>query len=421
MKQLLIFIYALSFSLSLFSQLGCTDPQANNYDENAFENDGSCTYLDTELIPQFRTTLHNSLEEISGMITYNNRIFGLADSGNPSSIYEFDTITGHIIHTKELLGTNNVDWESMTIDNEFVYVGDTGNNKNGNRTNLVIYKFPIGELDIAGDIPSNHIERLYFHYEDQTNFTSLPKNSTRYDCESIISLGDSIYLFTKDWQEFITRSYSIPKIPGNHTAIIHDSLAVVGIVTDATVIGDTMVVLLGSSLQGNSFLEILFDYKGYDVFSGNKRQVIVKHSSLGQPESLTLNDDFSGFIGTESFKFNGVKKKQAIFSYKIKEYLHNPVMSLEQLTKVAPRLNIFPNPIKSGILSIEVPEELRTKPFELNLLNTNGQILDISTRLAPHEAASIKYQIPSTVQIGQYYLLIRAGQEKFIGIVQVQN
>jgi len=421
MKQLFTIILALSITFSLFAQAGCTDPQANNYDTSAVENDGSCTYDPTEFVPQFRTTLGDELEELSGMITYDHRVFGLADSGNPSAIYEFDTITGVVLQTKHLLGADNVDWESMTIDDNYVYVGDTGNNKHGNRQDLVIYRFPIGELDIVGDIPSSEIERLFYHYEDQTNFASLPKNTTRYDCESIVTLGDSIYLFTKDWKKFITRSYSIPKTPGNHTAILHDSLSVYGIVTDATTLGDSLVVLLGSSLFGDSFLELLFDYQGDDVFSGNKRQIKVKHPSLGQPESLTLNQDFSGFIGTEAFKINGVEKKQAIFSYSIHDYLDNSVTALLQLILETPKLRIFPNPIKSGTLSFYIPKSLNGKPLELIWADANGQILDIAQLIAPKTGAFMKYNIPKIAQSGQHYLIIQTKKQKYVGIVHVQK
>ena len=421
MKRILIIFYLTCISFSLFAQAGCTDPQANNYNQNATENDGSCTYDHTELIPQFRTNLADELEELSGMISYQNRIFGLADSGNDAAIFEFDTITGAIIHTKELIGTENIDWESMTIDDAFVYVGDTGNNKNGNRTDLVIYRFPIGDLDVDGDIPANHIERLYYHYENQTNFTELPKNSTRFDCESIVSLGDSIYLFTKDWKKFITRSYSIPKIPGNHTAILHDSLAVNGIITDATTSGDTIVILLGSSLFGNSFLEILHDYKGHDVFSGNKRQITVKHNSLGQPESLTLNANLSGFIGTEAFKVNGVEKKQAIFSYSILEYLHNPITSLAQAALTKPNLQIFPNPTNSENISFTIPKTLRTQPYQLIWCDAKGQILGITQKNNSDLDSIIQYPIPKYAKTGQNYLIIQAKKEKYIGAVQVQK
>lgn len=422
MKQTFLLLYTLSISFSLFAQAGCTDPQADNYDSSAIENDGSCTYNNTVLIPQFRTTLHDKLEEISGMMTYNQRVFGLADAGNPTSIYEFDTITGAIIQTKKLLGTENVDWECMTTDDDYVYIGDTGNNKHGNRKDLVIYRFPKGDLDIAGDIPNNHIKRLFYHFEDQTDFTQLSKNKTRFDCESIITLGDSIYLFTKDWQEFITRTYSIHKSPGLHTAILHDSLIVNGLVTDATTSGDSIVVLLGSSLFGNSFLEILYDFQGKDVFSGNKRQITVKHAALGQPESLTLNANFSGFIGTEAFELGTIAKQQAIVSYSIKEYLHFTTVPILQLILETPKLQLFPNPISStGTLSFGIPKALSQRPFQLMWLNAKGQTLDSRQMVAPKTGVFMQYKIPKISTQGQNYLIIQAGSDKYIGIIQVEN
>ncbi|HHB78298.1 MAG TPA: hypothetical protein ENK85_03570 [Saprospiraceae bacterium] len=420
MKKILVFFYSLSLSISLLAQAGCTDPKANNYDANATVNDGSCTYNTTDLIPQFRTVLHDDLEEISAMIEYNHRIFGLADSGNPHSIYEFDTITGDILQTKKLKGTENEDWESMTRDDSFVYVGDTGNNKHGNRKDLVIYRFPISDLDIAGDIPNDHIERIYYHYEDQTDFTSLPKNTTRYDCESIIAMGDSLYLFSKDWQQFITRYYTIPKEPGNYSAILHDSLNVSGIVTDATNIGDSTVVLLGSFLLGDSFIELLFDFNGQDVFSGNKRQIIVKHEKLGQPESITLNSQFTGFIGTESFKFGGTPQKQALFSYSIKDFLSNTV-AIPALLDASNPLIIYPNPPKGDQVSIQIPDNLSPGYNSISWVNTQGKVLDSHFLPLYSKGKTITYTIPAHEGVGLHYIVLQDKVKKYVGKIKISG
>lgn len=418
MKPIFLIFCLFSVSYSLFAQAGCTDPQANNYDENAIENDGSCTYNITDYFPQLKTNLAEELEELSGMITYNNRIFGIPDSGNPHALYEFDTITGAIIDTKTLIGTDNVDWESLAIDKQYVYIGDTGNNKHGNRQDLVIYRFPVSELDSIGSIASSKIDRIFYSYEDQVDFTALDKNSTRYDCESIISFGDSIYLFSKDWQKFMTRYYTIPKVPGTHSAILHDSLAVNGIVTDATILGDSIVVLVGSLIYSYPFVEILSEFKGHDVFSGNKRQIVVKEAALGQPESITINESLTGFIGTESFNFNGVSHKQAIFNYSIHDYLTNPLVPIEELV-AQPKLTIFPNPVKTATISYHLPQEMAHQIYRLTWVDGTGKILDSRMVTQQTESTFVKYQVPPNAKSGTNYLVLETDTKRYVGGVQL--
>ncbi len=418
MSRIISFLIAITYSVYIFAQAGCTDPQANNYDDNATINDGSCTYNPTEYVPPFRTTLADELEEISAMFRYNNRIFGLADSGNPNAIYELDTITGQVIQEYELIGTENEDWESMTFDGEYVYVGDTGNNKHGNRTNLVIYKFPASDLEQTEDIPSNHIERLYYSYEDQTDFTELPKNKTRYDCESIITMGDSLYLFSKDWKQFTTRYYTIPKGPGGHySAILHDSLFVEGIVTDAAVLGDSVVVLLGTSLTGKGFLELLWDFPGHQILAGNKRQILLNQPQLGQPESIILTENLSGFIGTESFKIGGNEKKQALFSYSIHPWLQNQMVNIQNLLAQNKTLELFPNPVSGNSISIKLPKSITDTNIQYIWVDSRGSLVEQKQIHRLSDDTSVKCSIPVGISTDTGYLLMQMGGQWFVGVV----
>ena len=49
MPRLILSLLLAFFALSSYSQTGCTDPVACNYDSNATENDGSCIYCDESL------------------------------------------------------------------------------------------------------------------------------------------------------------------------------------------------------------------------------------------------------------------------------------------------------------------------------------------------------------------------------------
>ncbi len=412
MKRITLSIYVLLLATTLFAQAGCTDPQASNYDENAVENDGSCNYETTNFTPLFKTNLGPKLEEVSAFMTYNGRYFGLGDSGNPHSLYEFNPTTG-TTKTIKLQGTENIDWESMTSDDQYIYVGDTGNNKSGNREDLVIYKFPKSDLDSGNDIPQNHIQRLYYHYEDQIDFSEKPQFGIRYDCEAIVAMKDSIYLFSKDWNQYKTRCYAIPKKPsGNFSAKLKDSLNVLGLVTDAVAQGDSLIVLLGSSLTGNHFLELLFDFPSHRPFSGNTRQIFFNHEQIAQPEAILLREDLSGFIGSEK---NGTVN-QSLFEFNIKEWVQNPTATLLPIYKKGNQLSLFPNPIKSGSLTIEIPTDLKGKDILLYWFDAAGKQLD---RKALKHSNFAKFQIPPNAQPGIHYILMQSGSTQFVGVVTI--
>ena len=52
--------------------------------------------------------------------------------------------TGEIIKKRNIINSKNKDWEDITKDNKFLYIGDFGNNLN-NRKDLKIYKVPLFE------------------------------------------------------------------------------------------------------------------------------------------------------------------------------------------------------------------------------------------------------------------------------------
>jgi hypothetical protein len=106
-KTLLIALCSLPFSY--FSQWGCTDPQATNYDVNASINDGSCIYSPTNYTLSLINNLSDVLQENSGLIRVGNLLYTFNDSGSGAVIYELDTL-GTVIRTISISGATNVDW-----------------------------------------------------------------------------------------------------------------------------------------------------------------------------------------------------------------------------------------------------------------------------------------------------------------------
>ena len=56
-----------------------------------------------------------------------------------NALYELNVTNGNVSRTVTIQNAANVDWEDICTDDDYIYIGDFGNNS-GNRTNLRIYK-----------------------------------------------------------------------------------------------------------------------------------------------------------------------------------------------------------------------------------------------------------------------------------------
>jgi len=73
-------------------------------------------------------------------LTYWNNLLFTHNDNDDSKIYAIDTTNGSITNSYNLNGTANIDWEEISQDENYLYVGDFGNNSSGNRTNLKILR-----------------------------------------------------------------------------------------------------------------------------------------------------------------------------------------------------------------------------------------------------------------------------------------
>jgi len=211
-RFLVVFVIFVSNINLIKAQQGCTDPQANNFDEAAMQNDGSCLYDDTDYTPICLSIFQEELNECSGLQYIDNKLYAINDGGGGPQILEIDSTNGLIVRSIWVENSINIDWEDMTHDDDFLYIGDFGNNF-GIRTDLKIYKIPKSEL---GSDTVN-AEEITFSYADQVDFTPQNRNND-YDCEALFAFGDSLYLFSKNWVDNKTRMYVLPK-SGNNISV----------------------------------------------------------------------------------------------------------------------------------------------------------------------------------------------------------
>ncbi len=292
---------------------GCKDPAANNYNAQATINDGSCKYNTTTYVPPIKVDpMHPTLVETSGLQMAGNFLWSFNDGSGEPAIYRIDTLTNALLQTVNLGGATNVDWEDIAFDGTHFYVGDFGNNANGARTDLKIYKFALSAIpdyttNSIVTIPQSQINVINFIYADQVQPPqSGAPNTTRFDCEAMFVDAGKIHLFSKNWVDTITTHYVIADtIAGSYTALPLETLATKYLVTAADkAVGQNVVALFGYQAAGfaSHFLHFLSDYSGGFYFNGNKRQIDLPDATImGQGEGLTFRNGTYGYISNEKF------------------------------------------------------------------------------------------------------------------------
>ncbi|MFM2386745.1 MAG: hypothetical protein RL660_1502 [Bacteroidota bacterium] len=270
---------------------GCTDIMATNFNPAATQNDGSCLYAPVSRNASLIKTLDASLNENSALTLIADTLLTINDGGGATSILAIDTSLGTIIRSHKLRTASNIDWEAMCATASYLYVADVGNN-DGSRTNLCIYKVYRDSLSSDSSIAL----RTNFSYEDQTDFSS--NSQTKFDCEAVIAIHDTIHLFTKQWGNHWCTHYKLRSDLANDTARIADSFYVRGLITDASLRADGQIVLLGYDTNAQAFIWHLWDYQGDQFFSGNKRRIDLGFS-VGQAEGIAWQQDSTLLISSE--------------------------------------------------------------------------------------------------------------------------
>ncbi|TMU56264.1 hypothetical protein FGG15_01615 [Flagellimonas algicola] len=207
--------------------------------------------------------LPGTINETSGLIYFDGKLISHNDSGSDAALYELDPADGSIIRTVALTNATNIDWEDLTQDSNYIYIGDFGNSK-GDRTDLTIYRITKSDY-----LTSNTVfaEEIHFSYEDQTNFTS--DSFGNWDAEAMVKYDDNLIVFTKQWKDLGTVAYRIPSTPGTHSAVRLDTYQVDGLITGATYDADTeQLVLVGYSQLLMPFLVQAEQPQEPAIFSG---------------------------------------------------------------------------------------------------------------------------------------------------------
>lgn len=303
---------------------------------------------------QIATSITNlqtpALDETSGVIFYDNKLITHTDSGGEAKLYEVNTATGAINRTVSVLNATNFDWEDIAQDATHFYIGDIGNNS-GNRTNLKVYK--IAKEDYNDDDNVVTAEVISYSYANQTDFTE-SVNNNNWDAEALISYGNKLLIFTKNWADNLTNVYSLPKTSGTHTAVLESSYNVNGLITGADVTSDESVIFLtGYSSIAAPFMYTIHNIPSNSsaVFSGTVSSKITNIVPLGnQIEAISLFE-----ITPEAYRLYLSNEKYTInfgsipFAFPAKLWSIEIESSLLSVPKISSDfdITIFPNPVEN--------------------------------------------------------------------------
>jgi hypothetical protein len=239
--------------------------------------------------------LPDELRETSGLIYYNNLIWTFNDSGGEPELYAWSEKDSAIVKRVTLWNAYNFDWEDITQDSTYIYVGDIGNNF-GNRGNLCIYRIEKKKLFKKGSqaVKADKISFTYPQYQPVSIF-SFKRSS--FDCEAMVYCNDSIYLFSKDWITNHSTVYSISAKPGNylaHKICIFDSG---GLITAADYDGKQLVLLGYKNYK--AFLWIFKSLTGFNINEQICRRIELVEFGGAQTEGIAIKDPNTFYISNE--------------------------------------------------------------------------------------------------------------------------
>ena len=159
----------------------------------------AASYDDT--LPQLDITdsylLPDTLAESSGLYCLENSAFTVNDSGNTATLFEIDA-TGTIVSETQL-DKPNTDWEAVTANQNFIYIGDIGNNR-GDRSNLTIEVVERDTLRYHGT--------LSIDYEGYQAGSNVPY-AHDFDAEAMTWRDGKLLVFSKSWASRVSRVYEV--------------------------------------------------------------------------------------------------------------------------------------------------------------------------------------------------------------------
>lgn len=156
------------------------------------------------LYQQFIANLDKDLDESSGIAYLPNQNYLIShNDGGKSELFVMNSLRGNLLKTFRIRDTKNDDWEELTTDpsGRRLFVGAFGNNDNDRKDLHVIVVNATSFQSEQDGAKLNALDKLYFRYEDQSEFPPSSTKQWMYDCEAMFYKQGKLFLFTKSRAE----------------------------------------------------------------------------------------------------------------------------------------------------------------------------------------------------------------------------
>lgn len=240
------------------------------------------------------------VDESSGLWLDQN-MWSHNDSGGEPTLFEMSLSDQALLRTVSINNATANDWEDITADEQYVYIGDFGNNV-GDRTDLTIYR--VDKTDVLSPSGSADATAIHFHYPEQTTFNT-GAYQHNFDCEAMIAMEDNLFLFTKNHVDKACDIYQLDNTPGNYPALHIGHFDCEGTITGADIDFDKNIVgLIGyesyydNGFHFTPFLYLLYDFEGTDFLSG--KQLKLPFDEDLQMEGIASQGDGVFILSTEA-------------------------------------------------------------------------------------------------------------------------
>ncbi|MFT6323520.1 MAG: hemolysin-activating ACP:hemolysin acyltransferase [Halieaceae bacterium] len=247
------------------------------------------------------TYLDSEIEETSGLLNLNGKLITHNDSGGEPILYVLDMFTGKVLRSVYIKNAKNVDWEDICSDEKFIYIADIGNNR-GKRKNLKIYRIKKDKFLTQDTVKAKKID---ISYGDQKNFKP-GKFMTNYDAETLVSVGDSLYIFTKNWGNHLTRMYAVSKNIGEYELFPRASFKARCLVTSGNYNTENNEIVFSGYLFNKQFVMRLNNFTEGNLKNGNfiSKEFKVPENSSKQIEGITHDIGYEYYISSEAYQGN---------------------------------------------------------------------------------------------------------------------
>lgn len=255
-------------------------------------------------------TLPKVLKEASGLEVSRSGFLWTHNDDRYSVLYALDSL-GNTLKTVHF-NHPNYGWEDLTQDVKGnLYIGGFGNNKN-DRRNLTIYKVPDPD-HISDKIVTAEV--IEYVYADQREFPP-PDSRKNFDVDAFTSIGNFLYLFTKNrTQPFTgyTRIYQLPQEPGRHKAVLYDSIYLGnGPMMDYWITSaDTSPDESRLALLSHDCIWIISDFQNRPFSAGNILKINLNHFShkaglsfVSDTEVYLVDELEFGFLGGKIYSLD---------------------------------------------------------------------------------------------------------------------